>query len=72
MTEFKLRPLNDRVWVEPIEQEGTTASGIILPETAKEKPQLLQKSYRLVPFATLFVALFHPFDTLMGYDMVDR
>ena len=39
MTELKLRPLGDRVWLEPIEQEETTASGIILPETAKEKPQ---------------------------------
>jgi chaperonin GroES len=39
MAEFKLRPLGDRVWVEPIEQEEVTASGIILPETAKEKPQ---------------------------------
>ena len=39
MAELKLRPLGDRVWVEPIEQEGITASGIILPETAKEKPQ---------------------------------
>jgi len=38
MAELKLRPLGDRVWVEPIEQEQTTASGIILPETAKEKP----------------------------------
>jgi chaperonin GroES len=39
MTKLKLRPLGDRVWVEPIEQEEMTASGIILPETAKEKPQ---------------------------------
>ncbi len=39
MAELKLRPLGDRVWVEPIEQEQTTASGIILPVTAKEKPQ---------------------------------
>jgi chaperonin GroES len=39
MAELKLRPLGDWVWVEPIEQEETTASGIILPETAKEKPQ---------------------------------
>ncbi len=38
MSFSKLRPLNDRVWVEPIEQEEKTASGIILPETAKEKP----------------------------------
>ena len=39
MAELRLRPLNDRVWIEPIEQEETTASGIVLPETAKEKPQ---------------------------------
>jgi chaperonin GroES len=38
MVEQRLRPLGDRLWVEPIEQEQTTASGIILPETAKEKP----------------------------------
>ena len=36
---MKLRPLGDRLVVEPIEQEERTASGIILPETAKEKPQ---------------------------------
>jgi chaperonin GroES len=36
---INVRPLGDRVVVEPIEQEQTTASGIILPETAKEKPQ---------------------------------
>jgi chaperonin GroES len=39
MAELKLRPLGDRVWIEPIEREETTASGIILPETAKEKPE---------------------------------
>ena len=39
MADLKLRPLGDRIWVEPIEREETTASGIILPETAKEKPQ---------------------------------
>lgn len=38
MVSIKLRPLSDRVWVEPIEQEEMTASGIVLPETAKEKP----------------------------------
>jgi chaperonin GroES len=38
MSKLKLRPLGDRVWVEPIEREETTASGIVLPETAKEKP----------------------------------
>ena len=36
---MKVRPLGDRVVVEPVEQEEKTASGIILPETAKEKPQ---------------------------------
>ena len=35
----KLKPLGDRLVVEPIEQEEATASGILLPETAKEKPQ---------------------------------
>ncbi|MCD6290380.1 MAG: co-chaperone GroES [Anaerolineae bacterium] len=39
MAEVKLRPLGDRVVVEPIEEEERTAGGIILPETAKEKPQ---------------------------------
>ena len=34
-----LKPLGDRVVVEPIEQDTTTASGLVLPETAKEKPQ---------------------------------
>ena len=34
-----LKPLGNRVVVEPIEQEEVTASGIVLPETAKEKPQ---------------------------------
>ncbi len=36
---ISIKPLGDRVVVEPIEREQTTASGIILPETAKEKPQ---------------------------------
>ena len=39
MADIKLKPLGDRVIVEPLEQEETTASGIILPETAKGKPQ---------------------------------
>jgi chaperonin GroES len=34
-----LKPLGSRVVVEPIEQDEVTASGIVLPETAKEKPQ---------------------------------
>jgi chaperonin GroES len=36
---LKLKPLGSRVVIEPIEQEEVTASGIVIPETAKEKPQ---------------------------------
>ena len=36
---LNLKPLGDRLVVEPTEKEERTASGIILPETAKEKPQ---------------------------------
>jgi chaperonin GroES len=35
----KLRPLDDRVVVEPVEAEERTAGGIVLPDTAREKPQ---------------------------------
>ena len=35
----KLKPLADRLVVKPKEQDETTASGLVLPETAKEKPQ---------------------------------
>ena len=34
-----LQPLGDRIIVEPLEEEATTSSGIVLPDTAKEKPQ---------------------------------
>ena len=37
--EVTLKPLADRVVIEPLAQEEVTAFGIILPETAKEKPQ---------------------------------
>jgi chaperonin GroES len=36
---MNIRPLGDRILVEPIEQEETTSTGLLLPETAKEKPQ---------------------------------
>jgi chaperonin GroES len=36
---MKLKPLGDRLLVQPVEEEETTASGIVLPDTAKEKPQ---------------------------------
>ena len=35
---MKFRPLHDRVVIEPIEQEEKTPGGIIVPDTAKEKP----------------------------------
>jgi chaperonin GroES len=36
---MKLKPLGDRLIVKALEEEQTTASGIVLPDTAKEKPQ---------------------------------
>lgn len=36
---ISIKPLGNRVIVEPIEQEDITAGGIVLPDTAKEKPQ---------------------------------
>ena len=36
---IKMKPLGSRVVVEPVEDEEVTAFGIVLPETAKEKPQ---------------------------------
>jgi chaperonin GroES len=38
-SKLKMKPLGGRVIVEPIEAEEVTAGGILLPETAKEKPQ---------------------------------
>jgi chaperonin GroES len=37
--QLKVRPLDDRVVVEPLEAEDKTAGGILLPDTAKQKPQ---------------------------------
>ena len=36
---MNLKPLGDRLIVKPVDEEETTASGIVLPDTAKEKPQ---------------------------------
>jgi chaperonin GroES len=36
---MKLKPLSDRVVIKPLEREEITKSGIVLPDTAKEKPQ---------------------------------
>ena len=37
--DFSLKPLEDRIVVKPSEGEETTSSGIVIPDTAKEKPQ---------------------------------
>ena len=39
MAKLKIRPLDDRIVVKPVEAEETTAGGIVLPDSAKEKPQ---------------------------------
>lgn len=39
---MKLRPLGDRVIIQKVEAEETTKSGIVLPGTAKEKPQMAE------------------------------
>ncbi|MBI4260458.1 MAG: co-chaperone GroES [Actinobacteria bacterium] len=39
MAKFSLKPLEDRIVVKPGEEEETTVSGIVIPDTAKEKPQ---------------------------------
>ncbi|WP_196885290.1 co-chaperone GroES [Aureivirga sp. CE67] len=39
MKEVNIKPLADRVLIEPLAAETTTASGIIIPDSAKEKPQ---------------------------------
>ncbi len=39
MAKIKIRPMDDRIVVEPHEAEETTAGGIVLPDNAKEKPQ---------------------------------
>ncbi|MDR1666184.1 MAG: co-chaperone GroES [Bacteroidales bacterium] len=39
MTNVKIKPLSDRVLIQPAEAESKTASGLIIPDTAKEKPQ---------------------------------
>ncbi len=38
-TKVAIKPLEDRVVVQPLEAEQTTASGLVIPDTAKEKPQ---------------------------------
>lgn len=37
---MKIKPLDDRLLVEPVEEESKTASGLYIPDTAKEKPRV--------------------------------
>lgn len=39
MAKIKIRPLDDRIVVQPVDAEETTAGGIVLPDSAREKPQ---------------------------------
>jgi chaperonin GroES len=39
MAKINLQPMGTRVLIKPLEQESKTSSGLLLPETAKEKPQ---------------------------------
>ncbi len=39
MAKINIQPMGSRVLIQPIEQESKTSSGLLLPETAKEKPQ---------------------------------
>jgi chaperonin GroES len=39
MTKLNIQPIGTRVLIKPLEQESKTSSGLLLPETAKEKPQ---------------------------------
>jgi len=39
MSDIKFKPMGDRVLVEPLEEQETKKGGIIIPDTAKEKPQ---------------------------------
>ena len=39
MTNIKIQPMGTRVLIKPLEQESKTTSGLLLPETAKEKPK---------------------------------
>ena len=39
MSDIKIEPLGARVVIKPLEQETKTASGLLIPESAKEKPQ---------------------------------
>ena len=50
-----IKPLEDRLVVKPLEAEQTTASGLVIPDTAKEKPRRA-RSWRSVPVASTTTA----------------
>jgi len=62
---MKLRPLHDRVVIEPIEAETKTAGGIIIPDTAKEKP-MQGKVVAVGPGARDDSGKIHPLDVKKG------
>ena len=47
MSKMNIKPLADRVLVEASEAETKTSSGIIIPDTAKEKPKIVQKNEKM-------------------------
>lgn len=61
----QLQPLGDRIIVEPIEREEVTPSGIVLPETAKEKP-MEGKVIAVGPGAILEDGTRRPLDVQVG------
>ena len=62
---MKFRPLHDRVLVESLESEEKTAGGIIIPDTAKEKPQE-GKVVAVVPGAKSVDGKITPMDVKVG------
>jgi chaperonin GroES len=62
---MKIRPLHDRVLVKPLEAEQKTAGGIIIPDTAKEKP-MEGKVVAVGPGARSEDGKQHPLDVKKG------
>jgi chaperonin GroES len=62
---MKFRPLHDRVLVRPVEQEEKTAGGIIIPDTAKEKP-MEGEVVAVGPGARSEDGIIHPLDVKVG------
>ena len=62
---MKFRPLHDRVLVRPVEQEERTAGGILIPDTAKEKP-MEGKVVAIGPGTRSKDGRVHPLDVKVG------